>query len=125
MENTGKIPVSVNYAAGLCGLIGAIQIFGLMNFLSQGKLASVIACLVLGALFFAASWGLRRGSRVAQVGAMLLGTLVLLLGVLIVGSVPGLGAAMMVLGLLVVLLVCATAGARRYFAGHGTRLGAA
>ncbi|HEX8630285.1 MAG TPA: hypothetical protein VF755_19170 [Catenuloplanes sp.] len=115
MDNTGNLPVSVNYAAGLCGLFAGIQALALVNFVYQGRLAYTVVSLLLGLAFFVLMGGLRRGSRAARVGAIVMGGLIVLVGLLVAFSSGWLGLAFMAPGLLLLALLLVPAGARRYF----------
>jgi lysylphosphatidylglycerol synthetase-like protein (DUF2156 family) len=117
MDNTGRVPVSVNYAAGLCGLFAGVQAFSVVNFLAQGKVAYAGASLLVGLVFLALMWGLRRGNRAAWIGAMIFSGLILVFGLAMIASEGWVGLAFVVPGLLLLSLVLLPAGARRHFAG--------
>ncbi len=122
MDNTGHVPVSVNYAAGLCGLFAGVLAFSVVNFLSQGKVAYAGTSLLVGAVFLALMWGLRRGSRAAWVGTLIVSGLIVILGLAIIASEGLIGLTFMGPGLLLLSLVLLPAGARRHFARHDARI---
>lgn len=115
MENTENLPVSVNYAAGLCGLLAGMNALSLVNYVNNGRVVHAAVTLVLGLVFLILMVGLRRGSRAARVGAIILGGPIGLLGLLVTLSDGWLGLLFMVPGLLLVALLLVPAGARRYF----------
>jgi lysylphosphatidylglycerol synthetase-like protein (DUF2156 family) len=93
-----------------------------VNFLSQGKVAYAGTSLLAGAVFLALMWGLRRGSRAAWVGTLIVSGLIVILGLAIIASEGLIGLTFMGPGLLLLSLVVLPAGARRHFARHDTRV---
>ena len=123
MDNTRRLPISVNYAAGLCGLVAGMQALALVNFVYRGRVGYAALSLGMALVFLALMWGLRRGSRAAQVGTVVVGGLLALLGLLVTVSQDWAGLALLVPGLLLVLLLLVPVGARRYFARGHAQLG--
>ena len=124
MTNTGHVPVSVNYAANLCGLVGAFGAFAVFHFTSVGKAPQAGFGLFLAVAFFAVMWGLRRGSRPARIGALVLGASLVLLGLLMLLPGGWLGLVLVALGALLLALLLLPQKARRHFDRHGAHVGA-
>ena len=117
-DSTGKLPVSVNYAAGLFWLAAGVLA---LAFFANAQWRLLYAVLIT--LFVAVGWGLRRGNRVAQVAAFVMGGLLTVLGLITLAADAAIGAGVAGFGLLLVVLLLVPTGARRFFARDHSRLG--
>ncbi|HYN93555.1 MAG TPA: hypothetical protein VES42_06870 [Pilimelia sp.] len=124
MATTGKPPAPVVGAAVISGLFGLIFVFaGIVTVASSGFNDATGMSLLFGAVFFGLTWTLLRGSRAAQVAGIVIGTLLVVSGVVQLATRPGavLG---IVLGAALVALLSVPRSAREYFDhGRGARLG--
>jgi hypothetical protein len=120
MTVTGKRPVAVHYAVGICGLFAAVLIVGTLATIANGNRYSAMS-VVIGLIYAGLGWGLGRASRIAQVLTIVVGGVLALL--LALAAIVGGGALMLVFAVVVALpavLVTIPASAREYFA-HGGR----
>ena len=123
-DTTGNTPISVNYAAGLCGLFAGLNAFAVFALSNTDKAAYVAVNVVLAVIFAALFWGLRRASRPARVAAFVMGGLIVAAGLLVALSDPVTSLFFLVPGIVLILLLSVPAGARRYFARTGGRVSA-
>ncbi len=121
-EMKESTPVSVNYAAGLCGLFAGINAFAVLALSNTDKARYVLVNVALAAIFAALFWGLRRGSRPARVAAFVMGGLILLTGLVVAFADPVSSLFFFVPGILLLVLLSVPVRARRYFARDGNRV---
>jgi len=116
-------PVSVNYAVGLCGLLAGMLALSAFGTLGNGKAGVALVDVLMMVVFLALAWGLRRGSRVARVAALIVGGLVAVSGLLLVVSGTLLGLLLLVPAALLVVALSIPSGARQFFARENRRVG--
>ena len=121
-EKARSTPVSVDYAAGLCGLFAGLNAFAVPALSDTDQAAYVWVNVLLAVVFAALAWGLRRGSRPARIAALVMGGLILAAGLLVAFADPVMSLFFFLPGVLLLLLLTVPVRARQYFARTGDRV---